>query len=249
MTRRSASSAHRGQSLAEFAVLMLALVPLFLAIPLLGKYQDLAHMSESAARYLAFEATAARADGGRRTDAELAQEVRRRFFGNSDAAIKTGDVAGDFATHRNPLWVDHSGRPLLEHVETDVAVHTRSLRSGSQPAALILGTSGFGLPDSELHEGVVTVRPRDIANLPPFDALGLEIRRHQVLLAHGWAAAGADDLADRIAGGRARVYPIAPLKLLGDTVGRLPPLVLDPAMQVGDIKPDVVPCDRLEGGC
>ena len=164
MTRRSASSAHRGQSLAEFAVLMLALVPLFLAIPLLGKYQDLAHMSESAARYPASKPRRPRR-GGRRTDAELAQEVRRRFFGNSDAAIKTGDVAGDFATHRNPLWVDHSGRPLLEHVETDVAT-PRSLRSGRsrRPDP---GHECFGLPDSELHEGVVTVRPRDIANLPP----------------------------------------------------------------------------------
>lgn len=249
MTRRSPSSAQRGQSLAEFAVLMLALVPLLLAIPLLGKYQDLAHMSESAARYLVFEATTARAEHARRTDPELAQEVRRRFFGNSDAPIKTGDAAGDFAAHRNPLWVDHSGRPLLVNFETDVGVRTRSAPSGSQSAALVLGTSGFDLPDSELHEGVVTVRPRDVANLPPFDALGLEIRRHQVLFAHGWTAAGADDLADRIAGGRALVYPIGPLKLLGETVGRLPPLVLDPTMQVGGIKPDVVPCDRLEGGC
>lgn len=243
------AGAQRGQSLVEFAMLSLALLPLFLAIPLLGKYLDLAHSAESAARYAAFEATVNDAVTGRKTDARLAEEVRRRFFGTSDAPIKTDDVGGDFAAHRNALWVDHAGRPLLQEFASDVAVRTQRADAPVQTAPVALGNSGFGLSADSVTTAAVTVRPRNVAGLPPFDALSLEVRRHQVLLVDGWGATGTREVARRIAGGSAAVYPIGPLKLLGDTIGQLPTLVLDPPMAVGEVQPDIVPCDRLESGC
>lgn len=235
--------------MAEFAVLSLALVPLFLSIPLLGKYLDMAHATEAAARYVAFEATVTHAASGWKTDADLGNEVRRRFFSSSDAPIKTGDVAGDYAAHRNPLWADHTGRPLLAEFSTDVTASSRRSEPSSLPAALLPGASGFDLATRNFHSGTVAVRPRTVPAFPPFDGLALEIRRHQTLLVDNWAASGPAEVSRRIEYGTLLVYPISPLRLLGDTVGQLPRLVLDPAMEAGKIQPELVPCDRLEDGC
>lgn len=86
--------------------------------------------------------------------------------------------------------------------------------------------------------------------LAPFDTLGLSIRRHQVLLGHNWSAAGSADYARRIEHAGLLAYPIQPLTLIGNTVGRtLPPLVLDEAIEVGHVEAEILPCDRLEQGC
>src|SRR5438045_2219743 len=96
----------RGQATTEFAVLALALVPIFIAIPLIGKYIDVNQAAEQASRYVAFEAAARNTSSSWKTDAEIAVELRRRFFRHSDARVTTNDVAGDFAAHRNPVWTD-----------------------------------------------------------------------------------------------------------------------------------------------
>jgi hypothetical protein len=105
----------RGQALTEFIVVALALVPLFLLMPMIGKYQDIAHATEMASRYVAFDAIANNANsaGGFKDPAQLAAEVRRRFFSNADASIKTGDEAGDFNANRNLMWTDPQGEPLI----------------------------------------------------------------------------------------------------------------------------------------
>lgn len=238
-----------GQSVTEFAVLSLALVPLFLSVPLLGKYLDLAHSTESAARYVTFEATVTHPVSAWRTDADLGNEVRRRFFSNSDAPIKTGDVAGDYAAHRNPLWTDHAGHPLLVEFSKDVTANSRRSEAASLPVALAIGSTGFDLPANSLNSGTVAVRPRSVPNFPPFHRLELEIRRHQAVFVDGWAASGPFEVAQRIETGKALVYPVSTLRLIADTIGQLPPLVLDPAMQAGNVQPELVPCDRLEAGC
>ena len=47
-----------GQAIAEFCVLLAALSPLMLLIPLLGRDLDLIQTAEIANRYVAFESTA-----------------------------------------------------------------------------------------------------------------------------------------------------------------------------------------------
>ena len=66
-----------GQSTVEFIVVSLVLVPLFLIVPLLGKYIDLAQTTLVASRYVAFEGTVHHSSSlsGWKTDAELATEV------------------------------------------------------------------------------------------------------------------------------------------------------------------------------
>lgn len=243
-------SRQAGQSSVELAIVAILLVPLLVTIPLLGKYLDLAQTTELAARYLVFERTIAGTAAAQKDDETLAAEVRRRFFSRSDAPIKTGDVAGDFTADRNPLWVDHRGAPLLADFTADVAVSTMA-RDNTVPVSPRLGPSGgFGLPIRNEYQGAVTIRPRDVASLALFDRIGLQISRHQVLLVDSWAASSSANLRNRIDNADIAVYPIEPLEVIGDTVGAvLPPLILDPAMDVGNTPPEVIPCDRLEGGC
>lgn len=239
-----------GQSSVELAIVAAVLVPLLITVPLLGKYLDLAQTTEVAARYVVFEGTIAESAAARKSDATLAVEVRRRFFSRSDSPIKTGDAAGDFTAHRNPLWVDHTGAPLLADFAADVAVSTVARDNTAPLAALLARAGGFGLPMRNELEGAVTVRPRDVASLPLFDRIGLHIARRQIVLVDSWAAASSADLRRRIDDADIAVYPIEPLELIGDTVGTvLPPMALDPAMEVANTPPEIIPCDRLEGGC
>ena len=101
---RTARLAMRGaegaQALAEF--LALALVPFFLLLPMIAKYQDIAHAAEMAGRYVAFDATVRNeATGGWKSADQLAGEVQRSSFSNPAAPIKTRDTPGDFKTHHN----------------------------------------------------------------------------------------------------------------------------------------------------
>jgi hypothetical protein len=252
----------RGQSTVEFVVLALVLVPFVISLTLLGRYLDVMNATEQASRYVAFEGMARNSSSSWKTDTELAEEVRRRFFSNSDSSIKTADTAGDFAAHRNPLWTDHRGRPLLDDFSEQVAVQTRVEGRNAIAAARPLAES-FNLPDQNWYTGTVTVRPRNVPGFAPFDALNLNVQRRTVLLADAWTARNTGDVRSRIEGstlafpsGELRQRLNQPLPLM-DLIGDIPTLVFDPALRLGELPDwDVVPCDRLvaataggAGGC
>lgn len=110
------------------------LVPLFLLIPLLGKYIDIRHSAIQSARYEAWEYTAWRTRGNTedlygfdetepvKSTSDLKREARWRFFRSSrPEAGPDGQVAGLQPTdrsktlkqeHVNVLWHDHRGLPL-----------------------------------------------------------------------------------------------------------------------------------------
>jgi hypothetical protein len=237
----------RGQSTVEFVVLALVLTPLFIAVPLVGKYIDLMNATESASRYVAFEAMARNSASSWKTDAELAAEVRRRFFSNSDAPIKTGDVAGDFVAHRNPMWTDHTGRPFMSRFADDVGVQTQ-VDSRNALAAAVLADP-LGLSERNWYTASVTVRTAAIPEFVPFDAAGLTISRRTVLLADAWTARDAAQVRSRIEEGAPYTYPPRALREAFDIIGTIPATIYDPRMRMGDHDWDVVPCDRLIGGC
>lgn len=239
-----------GQSIVEFLVLALVLVPLFLTLPLLGKYLDLAHATEQAARYAAFETTVSGPAAPARTEARLAAEIRQRFFSTSDAPIRTGASVGDTHAERNPLWSDHRGQPLIDRFAEQIGVRLERRSNGAPTSAPLAGPAGFELPTETEYTARVSVTPRDIAGLPGFDGLGLQISRHQVVLSGPWSARNPAEVARRLEQGGAAVHPIAPLKLIGDTVGTvLPQLMLDDTIAVGTVQAEIVPCDRLVEGC
>ncbi|MEO1767798.1 hypothetical protein [Thiobacter aerophilum] len=243
--RSITGAAEAGASTVEFIALALVLVPFFLIVPLLGKYTDLAQTTEIASRYVAFEGTIRNSASSLKTDAELAAEVRRRFYSTSDAPIKTHDVAINIPAHRNPVWADYQGKPLLADFDADVAVETKVESKHVPAAAVFSGRAGFNLNEANLYTGRVTVRPRKLALLKPFDELDLVLSRTTSILVDAWAAASPGMVKVKVEGAGAAAYPIAPLEALGSTLGQVPPLILDPAMDVNDIDPEIVPGDRL----
>jgi hypothetical protein len=195
----------RGQSTTEFVILAAVLVPLFLLVPLLGKYIDTMQTTEAASRYVAFEGAARNSANSWKTDAEVANEVRRRFFSNSNAPIKTNDIAGDFTSHRNPLWTDHRGNAFIQAFAQDVTVRTvvvdKEVFTADLPElgrVLTQYTKGFGLSNRNLSEGQVAIRLRNLPNFPPFDNINLATTRKTVLLADAWTAKSVANVQSRI---------------------------------------------------
>lgn len=244
--RTHVPSAQRGQATTEFVVLALVLVPLVLAVPLLGKYIDLIQTAETASRYVAFEATVQPKTGTPKSEAEIAAEVRRRFFSNTDAPIKTGDTAGNFAAHRNPLWTDGNGAPLLDKFEENLGSTLSARADNALPAAWM--ASSLGLSSNNLYAGQVSVVPAAASGAVPFDKLNIRISRTTVIAVDTWSASNAADVRSRIRGSSV-AYPIGQVKAVVNLLGALPTLVFDPALRLGEFDWDIVPCDRLVGGC
>ncbi len=121
-----------GQALTEFLVsASFVLVPLFLIVPVVGKYIDLKQTTVVAARYGAWEYTvhAERASdyasGFRalpsralpvKSHGRLNAETLRRFYSDSRLPLDTqGDSQlGYRAQDRNPLWTYHDGSPIVK---------------------------------------------------------------------------------------------------------------------------------------
>lgn len=251
--RVSAPSRQRGQSTVEFVVLGFVLVPLLLAVPLIGKYMDIAQTAAVASRYVAFEGTVrhSSATDGWKTDTELAAEVRRRFFSNSEAPIKTGDTAGDFDAHRNTLWFDHRGDPLLPKFVDHVGVRT-TRDSIDQPFGALYAAS-LGLPKDNLYAGQVIVNVADVASFEPFDKLGLSIVRSTTVLADSWTASGPGMIEEKIkreGSNPLGPFPYKPLEVLGgNPIVDLALTLFEygaPPPDIGRVEPDRVPADRLK---
>lgn len=246
------SRGQRGQATTEFVVVaMWVLVPLFILVPFLGKLQDMFQAAESASRYVAFEGMARNSSNSWKSDAELSLEVRRRFFSHSKAPIKTGDAAGDFSADRNPLWSDHVARPLLVKFEDDVKVHTKIGEKNAIAAAhgLLGFADDLNLSKSNWYTGEVSINIANFPEIKEFADINLKTTRRTVILADAWTARGPGQIRSKIEDGGLKVYPLGMAKPLVDTIGLIPTLVYDPALKLGEFDWDVVPCDRLSGGC
>ena len=247
--RRPPARRMRGQSTVEFLVLALVLLPLFLIVPLLGKQLDIAQAAASASRYVAFEGTVRHGSSLQswKSDAQLADEVRRRFFSASTAPVKTDDVAGNFAAHRNPLWTDHRGDALLPSFAANVGAASRRTEL-TQPTGAVFA-SGMGLDTNNLHTGAVRIALADVAGLAPFDALGLSIERHTTVLVDPWSASGPAAVRDALRGERWNLtspFPFGALEAVAAPL-KLIPLVLESTRlpDIGRVDADIVPGDRI----
>lgn len=265
----------RGQALTEFLVVALVLIPLFLLLPTIGKYLDIAHATQMASRYVAFEAMQRNSGtpDGWKPPQQLAGEVRRRFFSNSDAPIKTGDTAGDFSAHRNAFWYDSQGNPLIASFDSDVRLsfgldangttHEAGLSAASDQWPFGLAGKTLALPEQGIYTADVTV---DLANpnalegsyahtYDLFSHLNLSMTRHTSLMVGPWAAHDATQARQRI--DKPLLFPggmLAPAKPLVDAAVTL---VESPSCfkgtctrgpKLGELEfwDDVVPKDRLQ---
>ena len=210
----------RGQALVEFIAISMAIVPLFLLMPLIAKYQDIAHTTQMASRYVAFEALAS--NGGMssfKPVGQLAGETRRRFFSNADAPIKTNDTAGNFLANRNLFWLDPIGNSLISNFETDVTLtfgpgnspdHTGAFTTTSDGTPFNTPPTGvadvMGLQAKGIYRANVRVA---LANIPStansvtksydeFTNINLAFTRHTSVAIDSWNAASPAVVESRI---------------------------------------------------
>jgi hypothetical protein len=222
MSKRPPYRSHiSGQALTEFLVVALVLVPLYLLMPLVAKYQDIAYQTQMASRYVAFDALLNNEWQNTWKDpAQLAGEVRRRFLSNADAPIKTNDTAGNFSAHRNAFWSGPTNEPLIADFDADVAVSFGPNRSQIQAGSPTAASDGhpfnsaantgiemhvadqLSLKPTGVFTGNVTVRlanpPAFLAAYQPFDKINLSVTRHTSVVVNGWDAADPKQVAARI---------------------------------------------------
>lgn len=261
--RKMGAGHQHGQALTEFLVLSVAMVPLFLLMPVIAKYQDISHSTQMASRYVAFDATNRNDSMGTwKPESQLADEVRRRFFSNSDAPIKTHDVAGNFSANRNLFWSDPNGGPLIQNFNNDVQVsfgfgnspnHIGAF-SGTADATPFVLHSQLGLQARGIYTANVAVT---LANLPgglrfyePFDQINLSIARSTSLVFDPWSARNPQQVESRI-GGNPAIFPAGSLQAVSPIVDAavtlidLPGGLSGPKLGKLDFWRDVVPEDRL----
>lgn len=212
----------RGQALIEFVVIALAIVPLFLLMPVIAKYQDIAHSTVMAGRYLAYDA-AIRNPGmsSWKAPGQQAAEVSRRFFSNSDAPIKTNDTAGNFKANQNLFWSDPKGNALIKDFNADVRVSFGAAQ-GAAPAAAFSAASdnqpfkgtplpfnvsqALSLESPGIYSANVSVALADFPSslggftrsYEEFKSIGLTMTRHTSLLLDGWEAKNPQQVESRI---------------------------------------------------
>lgn len=246
-----------GQAMTEVLIASLMLVPVFLMIPLLGKYIDMNQATYSAARYAAWERTvwfdrvpgsaaSAGISAATKSDAQVEQETKQRFFSSPAAPVI---VQG--STSANPLWKDHAGNRL---VSVDKGVHG-TLSNQKTPGVVygafadlakpLKGVLGNFDPRTDgLYTAKVKLAVTDVKSLEPFDKLGLNIERSNTILVDGWDAGAPAHVVKR-------AESLVPThifdKPLIDNIIKVVKVVFPEiqGLELGYVAPDAVPNDRL----
>jgi hypothetical protein len=244
------ASAERGQALTEFVIgAVLFLIPLFLIIPLLGKYTDIKASTIQAARYNAWERTVWYGQSASSTG---------DWEGNdkSEATIKS-EMAGKFLI--SELWYDRTGATMLAGSSNSVAnenphITANTILSFAVSVANAIGP--FNLEMEGLYRGTATV---NIANTESVISqvlgsgagadparLNLSITDTNVIMANGWGANGAAHVKKQIQG-------LTPTSVLSNPVLDVARWLLVPftpelvptVLELGKIEVDQLPPDRL----
>jgi hypothetical protein len=193
-------AAQRGQAILEFMVAALVLIPLFLLMPLIGKYLDIKQATIAASRKLAFECTVRYADCSNLTaNPSFADEIRMGFFAGDASPVLTNDYPAQDAIgagQGNPLWVDNQGRSLLENYSNvGVEADAKNVNVGGSLVSDLfdVGPGTFGL---DLEKGLFDARVQ--ANLSPthgganfltqLDSMILKMQFHTAILTNAWTA-------------------------------------------------------------
>jgi hypothetical protein len=220
-------STQSGQALVEFTIAAATvLLPLFLIIPLLGKYFDIKASAIQGARYAAWERTvwfgSSDWTAATKDDAQIQGEVRQRFFSDTATAklqSNQGNATGwGGPAGVKPLWRDRAGNGML--VSYDSAV-TRAEVRAQTPGTLnhlldpitaavnavgkILGAE-FQLDMTSLYTATVNVqtaetRPiRNVMSNASTSSGAPAFHMTNVLVANGWSANGRPNVKKQVEG-------------------------------------------------
>ena len=249
-----------GQSLVELAVLAVVLVPLFLLVPMVGKYIDVKQTSLQAARYAAWERTVwypqtppyTYAEGAAvKGDAQLQEEVRHRLFTDTRAAITAQDgQPGQGGGGPNPLWVGPAGHQLIPY--GNVAAQTRDNAAPGSMYTIVRGTAAaarmwggnLNLNTGGLYRADVHVAVNNLGRIDPFTRLNLQYHAYNVILTDAWNAGGPEAVKNT-------VKQMLPSQVLNNplanhvikALGYIAPELK--GFKPGYVRPDVIPPDRL----
>jgi hypothetical protein len=200
-------------------VAALVLVPLFLAIPLLGKYLDIRAAAVQTSRYAAWERTvwyggdAASSLGwfgvsrqwqaNEKTDDQIRREIAVRQLSEttaSNAFTSSDRSASDFKNGSKALWQDRAGGKFLANYSDVANAVGNSQAPGTMnlvldPIANFASTLGpFVLEMDGKYSAKVTINVKDIEYehfLAKNSSVGFS--ETNVLLANGWSANGPGD--------------------------------------------------------
>jgi len=203
----------RGQALAEFTIAAaFVLIPLFLMIPLLGKFLDMKATTIQAARYAAWERTAWYGNSdwavGQKSDEQIRYEVQQRFFADAPTApLRSTDQTSSSTVGGKPLWHDHAGQSMLASYSAGAGIGTQTpgtldavfgwVASAVNLIGSILGTQ-FKLDMKSLYTSTVnlnTAQTSAVSLATGADKSGFTapnfLMKH-VLVANGWSANGPE---------------------------------------------------------
>jgi hypothetical protein len=165
----------RGQSMTEFLVALLVLLPLFLAVTYAGRYADLLQTSTQASRYAAMQ-RAIEPSTARLSDAKLQDQTRVRFFTNTDllhsGRLQSDDSAAIYSADEAlpSNWRSLSGAPLLAKLDdVKLSFHGESMYGDTPLGKYGKATTGKGYtqPKSARLEVTLLNRMDQTSDAPP----------------------------------------------------------------------------------
>jgi hypothetical protein len=238
------------------------LVPLFLAIPLLGKYLDMRTAAVQTARYAAWERTVWYGGGAgqanEKSDDEIRSELGARLLSETaatDAFSKDDRSASGFKGGSKMLWKDRTGKALLASYDDIGGGIANQVAPGTvnailTPIAALAAKLGpFVLETKGEYAATVQVNIKDIdyVHYLAKDS-SVTFSETNVLLANGWSASGPDDSTHT--GVKQQVRGLVPTSLFDNdvvtdilTIGGLALPELG-KLELGKIEPDAIPADR-----
>lgn len=150
-----------GQALVEFIVAaVFFLVPLFLAIAALGKFSDVQHTANMAARYATWERTVWYDDAGskfndingsnQKSGLEIGHEVAARIINDRSSSTtvikKTDRNATSYINGIDPLWHDAEHKALLDNYSQQAVTVTRTTPSSNLADGALAAVAALPLP-------------------------------------------------------------------------------------------------------
>lgn len=174
--------ASRGQALAEGMVGLVALAVLFWAIPVLGRYQDIALQTAHASRYAAFLAAAGVVD-----EEEVSGMAGTAYFSGSGRRWRT--ISGDALM------------PFAPQVSMRRTPDAAGMQPGAGHAAVAALRREWQVGDDAMLQATVVAQPRDVVSLGPAAPRLLGIARSTSILTGAGHASGDEAVQQRVAQG------------------------------------------------
>jgi len=262
-----------GQAMTEFVITaVLFLIPVFLLVPVLGKYIDMKEQAIQGARYVAWERTvwyggsSASVDwpGASKTDAELRNEVRRRVFSEGGGIAANDKSGGTWSgSGVKTAWTNRNGSAMLANYDAvgqtlsneDTPGIANDILNLLVTVADAIGPFNLEMKGLQVAEVSVTAHTLPINMSLQGDASKafnpgpLTFSDRSAVLSNTWSANGAAHVKSQTQGlTPTSIFQNPVVKTIWDIARIAFGVVAAPELlflEIGKVEPDVVPPDRL----